>query len=71
MNMTSTIVRRVVMINENRSVFDAAKLMTKEFIGSVVVTYATGIQGLLTEREVTINMIGKSRDSERSKLGMR
>lgn len=68
MNITSTIVRRVAMINENRSVFDVAKLMTEEFIGSVVVTNATGIRGLLTERDVTMNVVGKGRDPEKVKI---
>lgn len=64
MNITSTIVRRVVTINENRSVFEAAKLMTEEFIGSLVVTNATGIRGLLTERELITNVVGKGKDPE-------
>ena len=68
MNITSTIVRRVVTINENRSVFEAAKLMTEEFIGWLVVTNATGIHGLLTERELIKNVVGQGKDPEKVKI---
>ncbi|MEK6804935.1 MAG: hypothetical protein AABZ34_20080 [Nitrospirota bacterium] len=34
MTIASKIVRRVATIDENKSVLDAAKLMTEEFIGS-------------------------------------
>lgn len=68
MNITSSIVRRVAIIDENRSVFDAANLMREEFIGSVVVTNATGIRGLLTEREITMNVVGRGRDPEKVKI---
>jgi predicted transcriptional regulator len=37
MKIESKIVKRVATIDENKSVSDAAQLMTKEFIGSVVV----------------------------------
>jgi hypothetical protein len=37
MTIASKIVRRVATIDENKSVLDAAKLMTEEFIGSAVV----------------------------------
>lgn len=68
MNITSTIVKRVVTINENRSVFEAAKFMTEESIGSLVVTNATGIRGLLTERELIKNVVGKGKDPEKVKI---
>ncbi len=62
MMIASKIVRRVATIDENKSVLDAAKLMTEEFIGSVVVTNPTGIRGLFTERELMINVVGKGMD---------
>ena len=68
MNITSTIVRCVVTINENRSVFEAAKLMTEEFIGALVVTNSTGIRGLLTERDMIKNVVGKGKDPEKVKI---
>ncbi|MEO6203112.1 MAG: CBS domain-containing protein [Nitrospirales bacterium] len=68
MNINLSIVRRVVTISENRSVFEAAKLMTEEFIGSLVVTNSTGISGLLTERDMIQHVMGKGKDPEKVKI---
>lgn len=65
MKIASKIVKRVATIDENKSVSDAAQLMTKEFIGSVVVTNASGICGLFTEREVMMNVVGKGKDPKK------
>lgn len=65
MMIASKVVRRVATIDENKFVSDAAQLMTKEFIGSVVVTNVSGICGLLTEREVMMNVVGKGKDPKR------
>lgn len=65
MKIASKIVKRVATIDENKSVFDAAQLMTEEFIGSVVVTNASGIRGLFTERELMMNVVGKGKDPEK------
>jgi CBS domain-containing protein len=68
MMIASKIVRRVATIDENKSVLDAAKLMTEEFIGSVVVTNSSGIRGLFTERELMMNVVGKGKDPEKVKI---
>jgi CBS domain-containing protein len=65
MKIASKIVKRVATIDENNSVSDAAQLMKKEFIGSVVVTNASGICGLFTEREMVMNVIGKGKDPKK------
>ena len=62
MTIRSKIVRRVATIDENKSVLDEVKLMSEEFIGSVVVTNASGIQGLFTEREMMMNVVGKEKE---------
>jgi CBS domain-containing protein len=62
MTIVTKIIRRVATIDENKTVLDAAKLMTEEFIGSVVVTNASGIRGLFTERELMMNVVGKGKD---------
>ena len=62
MTIRLKIMRRVATIDENKSVLDAAKLMAEEFIGSVVVTNASGIQGLFTEREMMMNVVGKEKE---------
>lgn len=65
MKIESKIVKRVATIDENKSVSDAAQLMTKEFIGSVVVTNTSGIFGLLTERDVLMNVVGEGKDPKK------
>lgn len=60
--IASAIVRRVATIDEHRSALEAAKLMVEEFIGSVVVTNATSMGGLFTERDLMMKVVGKGRD---------
>jgi len=66
--IASSIVRRVATIDENRSALEAARLMTEEFIGSVIVTGSSGISGLFTERELMMKVVGKGKDPEKVKL---
>ena len=68
MTIASKIVRQVATIDGNKSVLDAAKLMTEEFIGSVVVTNASGIRGLFTERELVMNVVGKGKAPEKVQI---
>jgi CBS domain-containing protein len=65
MMIASKVVKRVATIDENKFVSDAAQLMTKEFIGSVVVTNASGGCGLFTERELMMNVVGKGKDPKK------
>jgi CBS domain-containing protein len=64
-NIASKIVRRVVTIDESHSVLDAATLMADEFVGSVVITSASKITGIFTERDLMMRVVGKKRDPER------
>ena len=64
----SKITRKVVTIDENKSAMEAASLMTEEFIGSVIVTSASKIVGLFTERDLMMKVVGKRRDPEKVKL---
>lgn len=68
MTIVSKIVQRVATIDENKSVLDGAKLMTEEFIGSVVVTNSSGIRGLFTERELVMNVVGKGKNPEKVQI---
>ena len=67
-NIGPAIVRRVATIDENRSALDAARLMTEEFIGSVVVTGCSGVCGLFSERELMMKVIGKGKDPEKVQI---
>ena len=68
MTIRLKIMRRVATIDENKSVLDAAKLMTEEFIGSVVVTNASGFRGLFTERNLMMTVLGKGKDPEKVRI---
>jgi CBS domain-containing protein len=67
-NIASKIVRRVVTIDESRSVLDAATLMTEEFVGSTVITSSSKITGIFTERDLMMRVVGKKRDPERVRI---
>ena len=62
------IMRKVATIDESRSTLEAAILMTEEFIGSVVVTNASGIAGIFTERDLMMRVVGKRKDPEKVKI---
>ncbi len=61
-NIASKIVRRVVMIDEHRSVLEAAMLMAEEFVGSAVITSASKTTGIFTERDLMMRVVGKKLD---------
>jgi len=62
MKITSGIKKTVATIDEHHTVLEAAKLMTEDYIGSVVVTSHSKIVGIFTERELMMRVIGKDRD---------
>lgn len=66
--IASRIVRKVVMIDGNHSVLDASVLMAEEFVGSVVITSASKITGIFTERDLMMRVVGKKRDPERARI---
>ena len=67
-DITLKTVRRVLTIDENRSVLEAAILMTEEFVGSAVVTSASKVTGIFTERDLMMRVVGKRKDPEKAKL---
>jgi CBS domain-containing protein len=44
--------RKVALVDENKTVLDAAAIMVERYIGSVVVTSASVIVGIFTERDL-------------------
>jgi len=62
MKITSGIKHTVAMLDEHSSTLDAARLMTEKFIGSVVVTSHGQVVGILTERELMVQVVGRDRD---------
>ena len=65
----SKIIRKVATIDDHRSTLEAAILMTKEFIGSVVITNSSGIAGIFSERDLMMRVVGMRKDPEKVKIG--
>jgi CBS domain-containing protein len=60
--ITDKIERHVVLLDENRTTYEAAVLMSDKHIGSVVVTRESRVIGLFTERDLIRDMAQKRRD---------
>ncbi|MGE5241537.1 MAG: CBS domain-containing protein [Bacteroidota bacterium] len=54
--------RHVVLLDENKSAHEAAALMSEKHIGSVVVTRASRVIGLFTERDLMHRVVRERRD---------
>jgi CBS domain-containing protein len=66
--ITAKIERQVVLLDENRTTFEAAALMSEKHIGSVVVTRESRVIGLFTERDLIRDMAQKRRDPTTVKI---
>ena len=44
--------RTIALVDENKTVFDAATVMAGKYIGSVVVTGSSAVKGIFTERDL-------------------
>lgn len=54
--------RQVVLLDENKTAYEAAALMCDKHIGSVVVTRASRVVGLFTERDLIHDVVQKRLD---------
>ena len=66
--ITGKIERQVVLLDENRTVHEAAALMSEKHIGSVVVTRASRVIGLFTERDLIHSVVQKQLDPTAVKI---
>ena len=60
--ITEKIERHVVLLDENKTAYEAATLMSEKRIGSVVVTRASRVIGLFTERDLMRQVVRERRD---------
>lgn len=60
--ITGKIERHVVLLDENKTAHEAATLMCEKHIGSVVVTRASRVVGLFTERDLMHDVVRKQLD---------
>ncbi|MDV3244339.1 MAG: CBS domain-containing protein [Nitrososphaerales archaeon] len=59
--------RELIVIDGNRSVIEAAKLMVEKKRGSILVSREGEIVGILTERDILRKVVSKSLDSSSTK----
>lgn len=60
--ITGKIERQVVLLDENKTAHEAAVLMCEKHIGSVIVTRASRVVGLFTERDLMHDVVRKQLD---------
>ena len=68
MKITLGVNKTVTTIDENKPVLEAAKLMTDNQIGSVIVTSHARIVGIFTERDLMMQVVGKGREPSAVKI---
>ncbi|MDX8395887.1 MAG: CBS domain-containing protein [Mariprofundaceae bacterium] len=68
MIITSKIERNVVVLDDSSTTLEAAEIMIKHYIGSVVVSNAWGIKGVFTERDLMVHVIGENKKASDVKL---
>ncbi len=68
MIIESSIEKNVMTIDESSSALDAAELMKKHYIGSLIVTGKMGFRGLFTERDLMMDVVGENRDPSSTRL---
>ncbi|EAR20679.1 CBS domain-containing protein [Nitrococcus mobilis] len=66
--ISEKIERLVVLLDEDKSAYEAALLMSDKHIGSVVVTRASRVIGLFTERDLMRQVVAKRRDPGEVKI---
>ena len=66
--ITDKIERQVVLLDENKTAYDAAVLMCDKHIGSVVVTRASQVIGLFTERDLMRRVVRERQDPATAKV---
>jgi len=64
----SIIERNVMTIDENSTALEAAELMTKHHIGSLIVTGRMGFRGLFTERDLMMDVVGEDKDPSSTRI---
>jgi len=64
----SIIERNVMTIDENSTALEAAELMTKHYIGALIVTGRMGFRGLFTERDLMMDVVGEDKDPSSTRI---
>jgi CBS domain-containing protein len=59
MQLKDIMAKHVVTVTEGESVFDAANLMRQASVGCLVIARAGKVQGIVTDRDLTIRCLGE------------
>jgi CBS domain-containing protein len=62
MKIATKVERVVATLDGHHSVLEAVRLMNEKYIGSVVVTHNGAVQGIFTERDLMLRVVGERRD---------
>ena len=62
MKVRDLMVKKVITVQQDTSVYEAVKLLNKNRIGCLVVVYDDDIVGILTERDLLERVLEKCRD---------
>lgn len=69
MKVREIMTTELVMVSPSTSVAHAARLMRDANIGSVLVTDADRLVGILTDRDVTIRVVAEGTDTNKAQVG--
>ncbi|MFN3909889.1 MAG: cyclic nucleotide-binding/CBS domain-containing protein [Candidatus Anstonellaceae archaeon] len=58
----------VITLDQSKSVFEAAKILSQKNIGSVIITEKGDAVGILTERDIVKKIVAKGKDPKKVKL---
>jgi CBS domain-containing protein len=61
--------KRVITIDEEKTMWDAAKIMGEKHIGSLIVVAEAKPKGIVTERDLLSGILALGRDPEKTRVG--
>jgi CBS domain-containing protein len=64
-SISQVVEHQVVLLDESKTAYEAVVLMSSKHIGSVVVTHASKVIGLFTERDLIHEIIRERRNPEK------
>ena len=68
MRIGDCMTRGVEALESSKSAFDAAKLLAKKKIGSVIITEKGDAVGIITERDIVYKIVLKEKNAKKEKL---
>jgi CBS domain-containing protein len=60
--------RNPITVNQNTTIYDSAKIMKNQKIGSIIVTDDGDLSGIITERDLVRKVLAEGKDSKSLKV---